>query len=59
MDKVLVDLSKLYDLVKNTVKKTEYDELVKKMSDIIDYTTNLVKKKLVITQKLVKLKPRS
>ena len=59
MDQVLVDLSKLYDLVKNTVKKTEYDELVKKMSDIIDYTTNLVKKKLVITQKLVKLKPRS
>ena len=58
MDKVLVDLSKLYDLVKNTVKKTEYDELVKKMSDIIDYTTDLVKKKASYNTEISEIKTK-
>ena len=40
---VPVDLSKLSDVVKNDVKKTEYNKLVRKV-DIIDTTTNFVKK---------------
>ena len=52
-----VDLSKLSNVVKNdVVKKTEYDELVKKVDNIDTTNTFLVKKKLIITQKLVKSK---
>ena len=53
-----VDLSKLSDVVKHeAVKNTEYNELVKKVNAIqtID-TSDLVKNKLAMTQKLVKLK---
>ena len=53
-----VDLSKLSDVVKHeAVKNTEYNELVKKINAIqtID-TSDLVKNKLAMTQKLVKLK---
>ena len=40
-----VDLSKLSNLVKNdVVKKTEYDELVKKVDNIDTTNTFLVKK---------------
>ena len=41
-----IDLSKLSNIVKNdVVKKTEYDELVKKVNDIkFTDTSNLVKK---------------
>ena len=55
---VPVDLSKLSDIVKiDVVKKIEYDELVKKINDIKSTnTSDLVKKKLSITQKLMILK---
>ena len=55
---ILVNLSKLSDIVKNdVVKKTEYNELVKKVNNI-ETTDNsdLVLKKLTITQKLITLK---
>ena len=55
---ILVNLSKLSDVVKNdVVKKTEYNELVKKVNNI-ETTDNsdLVLKKLTITQKLITLK---
>ena len=41
-----IDLSKLSNVVKNdVVKKTEYDELVKKVNNInTTYTSNLIKK---------------
>ena len=55
-----VDLNKLSDLVtNNVVKKIEYNELVKKFNTIqTTDTSNLVKKKLNMTQKLVKLKKK-
>ena len=55
---VPVDLSKLSDIVKiDVVKKIEYDELFKKINDIKSTnTSDLVKKKLSITQKLMILK---
>ena len=52
-----VDLSKLSNIVKNdVVKKTECNELVKKASNTSSTDTNNLVKKLIITQKLVKLK---
>ena len=60
VDKVVpvpVDLSKLGDAVKdNVVKKTECDELVKKVNVIKTTDTSNLIKKLIITQKLIKLK---
>ena len=60
VDKVVpvpVDLSKLGDAVKNNVvKKTECDELVKKVNVIKTTDTSNLIKKLIITQKLMKLK---
>ena len=54
-----VDLSKLSDAVKNDlIKKTEYDELAKKVSDINSTDTSDLVKKLTISQKLTKLKRR-
>ena len=54
---VAVDLSKLSDIVKNdVVKKTEYNELVKKVNNISTTDTNNLVKKLIVTEKLVKLK---
>ena len=52
-----VDLSKLSNVVKNdVVRKTEYHKLVKKVNKInTTNTSDLVKKKLIITQSLVKL----
>ena len=51
-----VHLSKLSDLVLNDfIKKTEYDELVKKVNDITTINTSYLLKKLTMTQKLVKL----
>ena len=43
---------------KYVVKKTEYNELVKKVNNIgaSDYSNNLVKQTLAITQKLMKVK---
>ena len=53
---VPVHLSKLSDLVLNDfIKKTEYDELVKKVNDITTINTSYLLKKLTMTQKLVKL----
>ena len=54
------DLSKLSDGVKNeVVKKVEYNELVKDVNTIQNTdTSNLVKKKMTMTQKLVKLKKK-
>ena len=51
-----VDLSKISNVVANyVVKKTEYNELVKKVNNISTTNANdLVK--LTITQKLIKLK---
>ena len=52
-------LSKLINVVKkDVVKKSECFELVKKFNNIntTDTTSNLVKKKQTITQKLMKLK---
>ena len=52
-------LSKLVNVVKkDVVKKSECFELVKKFNNIntTDTTSNLVKKKQTITQKLMKLK---
>ena len=54
---VSVDLSKLIDVVKNhVIKKTEYNELVKKVSNINTTGTTDLDKKLTITQNLMKLK---
>ena len=55
---VCADLSKLRDAVNNdVVKKTE---LVKKVNNInTTDTSNLIKKNLTMTQKLVKLKKNS
>ena len=51
-----VDLSKLREVVKNkVVKKTEYNELVKKVNAINTIDTSNLIKKLTMTQKLVKL----
>ena len=53
---VPVHLSKLSDLMLNDfIKKTEYDELVKKVNDITTINTSYLLKKLTMTQKLVKL----
>ena len=55
----LVDLSKLSDAVKNDiVKKTECNELVDKVNNIKTTDTSDLVKKLVITQKLMKLKTK-
>ena len=53
-------LSKLNDVVKNeVVKKTQYNELVKRVNVInINNTSDLVKKNMTITQKLMKLKKK-
>ena len=52
-----VDLSKIINVVKNDfVKKTEYNELVKRVNNISTTNTNDLVKKLIITQKLIKLK---
>ena len=52
-----VDLSKLSNAVKNdVVKKTKYNELVKKVNNINTTSTSNLVKKLVIAQNLVKLK---
>ena len=52
-----VDLSKIINAVKNDfVKKTEYNELVKKVNNVSTTNTNDLVKKLIITQKLIKLK---
>ena len=54
-----VDLSKLSDAVKNDiVKKTECNELVDKVNNIKTTDTSDLVKKLVITQKLMKLKTK-
>ena len=54
---VSVDLSKLIDVVKNhVIKKTEYNELVKKVNNINTTGTTDLDKKLTITQNLMKLK---
>ena len=56
---VSFDLSKLSDAVKICVlNKTEYDELVKKVSAIQATDTSNLVKKLIKTQKLVKLKKK-
>ena len=50
---VPVDLSKLCDLVNDVVKKTEYNELVKKVKNISSTdTSNLVKKISEIENKI-------
>ena len=55
-----VDLSKLTDVVKNeAVKKTEYNELVKKVNLIQTSDTSNLFKKLTMTQKLMKLKKKT
>ena len=52
-----VDLSKLSNAVKNdVVKKTKYNELVKKVNNINTTSTSNLVKKLIIAQNLVKLK---
>ena len=53
-------LSKLSDVVKyEAVKKTEYNELVKRVNVInINNATDLVKKSMTITQKLMKFKKK-
>ena len=53
-------LSKLNDVVKNeVVKKTQYNELVKRVNVInINNASDLVKKNMTITQKLMKLKKK-
>ena len=57
LETTLVDLSKLSDVVKNeVVKKTGYDELVKKAININPTDTSDLVKKLNITQRLIKLK---
>ena len=43
-----VDLSKLCDLVNDVVKKTEYNEFVKKVKNISSTDTSNLVKKLVI-----------
>ena len=54
-----VDLSKLSHAVKNDiVKKTECNELVDKVNNIKTTDTSDLVKKLVITQKLMKLKTK-
>ena len=55
-----VDLSKLSDVVKNeVVKKSEYNELIKKVDAIqTTDTSNLVKKKLTITQKVSEIEKK-
>ena len=54
-----VDLSQLSDAVKNDiVKKTECNELVDKVNNIKTTDTSDLVKKLVITQKLMKLKTK-
>ena len=55
-----VDLITLSNVVKNeVVKKTAYDELVKKVNNFnTSDTSDLVKKKQTITQKLIKLKKK-
>ena len=54
-----VDLSKVSDAVKNDiVKKTECNELVDKVNNIKTTDTSDLVKKLVITQKLMKLKTK-
>ena len=45
---VPVDLSKLCDLVNDVVKKTEYNEFVKKVKNISSTDTSNLVKKLVI-----------
>ena len=51
-----VDLSKLSNVVKNFVKETEYNKLVKKVNNISTTDTSDLVKKMIITQKLMKLK---
>ena len=53
-----VDLSKLSNVVKNNVvKKTKHDELVKNVNAIqTTDTSNLVQKKMTMTQNLVRFK---
>ena len=53
-----VDLSKISNIVINAVAKmTDYNELIKKVNNIkTTDTSDLVKKKLTIAQKLMKLK---
>ena len=52
-----VDLSKLSAVEKNdVVKRTEYNELVKKVNKISTTDTRNLVKKLVITQKLMRMK---
>ena len=53
-----VDLSKLSNVVKNNVvKKTKHDELVKNVNTIqTTDTSNLVQKKMTMTQSLVRFK---
>ena len=52
-----VDLSKLSYAVKNdVVKKTKYNELVKKVNNINTTSTSNLVKKLIIAQNFVKLK---
>ena len=43
-------------MVKNDIKKTEYNELVKKFNNISTTDTSNLVKKLIITQKFMKLK---
>ena len=57
MAAVPVHFKKLSDIVDNdVVKKTRYNELIKKVNAIQTTDTSNLVKKLTITQKLVKLK---
>ena len=59
LETTLVDLSKLNNVVKNyIVKKTEYNELVKRFNNINTTDTSNLVKKLIITQELMKLKTK-
>ena len=50
------DLSNLNDVVNEVVKKTEYNELVKRVNNINTTDTSDLVKKLTATHKLMKLK---
>ena len=58
LETTTVDISKLSNVVKNDLaKRTEYNELVEKFNTFqTTDTSDLVKKKMTITQKLMKLK---
>ena len=57
LETIHVDLRKLSDVVKyEVVKKTEYNELVKKVDNINTTDTSDLVKKQTITQKLMQLK---